>query len=100
MIVVDAAALGEPPGTVRVFEGDAMDRQLRRHAKSVHEVSLADLMDIARLTDSLPARRALIGIEPGHIDWGDTLTPAVAAAVPVAVAEIDRLLRQWRGENT
>jgi hydrogenase maturation protease len=96
LIVVDAAALGEPPGTVRVFEGEAMDAQLSRHAKSVHEVSLADLLDMARLTDSLPPRRALIGIEPATVDWGDTLTPAVADAVPKAVAEVRRLLDLWR----
>ncbi|TVQ90664.1 MAG: hydrogenase maturation protease [Chromatiaceae bacterium] len=96
MIVVDAAAMGDPPGSVRLFEGATMDAQLRRHASSVHEVSLADLIDIARLTDSLPARRALIGIEPGRVDWGDTLTPAVAAAVPTAVAMIQELLARWR----
>lgn len=97
LIVVDAAALGEPPGSVRVFEDGAMDRQLSRHAKSVHEVSLADLMDMARLTDRLPTRRALIGIEPALVDWGDGLTPEVAAAVPLAMAEVRRLLSRWDG---
>jgi hydrogenase maturation protease len=96
LIVVDAAAMGDPPGTVRVFEGEAMDRQLSMHAKSVHEVSLADLFDIARLTDSLPAQRALVGIEPAQVDWGDQLTPAVAAAVPEAVSQVQGLLHRWR----
>jgi len=95
LIVIDAAAMGDAAGSVRVFEGEAMDRQLRRHAKSVHEVSLADLLDIARLTDSLPARRALIGIEPALIDWSDELTPAVAAAVPVALERVRELLARW-----
>lgn len=95
LIVVDAAVFGEPPGSLRVFEGEAMDRQLSRHAKSVHEVSLADLMDMARLTDRLPSRRALIGIEPEIVDWGDRLTPAVEAAVPKAMAEVRRLLAEW-----
>jgi hydrogenase maturation protease len=98
LVVVDAAALGEPPGTVRVLEGEAMDTQLSRHAKSVHEVSLADLLDMARLTDTLPPRRALVGIEPAIVDWGDALTPAVATAVPKAVAAIEQLLAQWRAD--
>ncbi|MBK5942057.1 HyaD/HybD family hydrogenase maturation endopeptidase [Halochromatium roseum] len=96
LIVVDAAAMGDPAGTVRLFEGEAMDRQLSTHAKSVHEVSLADLFDIARLTDTLPSQRALIGIEPQEVDWGDQLTPPVAAAVPQAIALIQDLLRRWR----
>ena len=97
LIVVDAAAMGTPPGSVRVFEDTLMDERLRTHAKSVHEVSLADLMDMVRLTDQLPAKRALVGIEPQLIDWGEQLTPAVAAAVPHAVAEIQALLARWEG---
>jgi hydrogenase maturation protease len=96
LIVVDAAAMGDAPGTVRVFEGEAMDRQLSQHAKSVHEVSLADLFDIARLTDSLPAQRALVGIEPERVDWGEQLSPPVAAAIPAAVEQVQALLQRWR----
>ncbi len=100
LIVVDAAAMGDPPGTVRVFEGEAMDRQLRQHANSVHEVSLADLLDMVRLTDRLPERRALVGIEPAVIGWGDRLTPAVEAAVPIAMARLQEILRQWDETET
>lgn len=95
LIVIDAAVLGEQPGSVRVFEDAEMDAQLRRHAKSVHEVSLADLLDIARLTDTLPERRALIGIEPALVDWGDALTPAVEAALPEVFDNVRQLLRRW-----
>ena len=98
LIVVDAAVMGEPPGTVRVFEGEAMDRQLSGIGKSVHEVSLMDLMDMARITESLPSHRALVGVEPAGVDWGDELSPAVAAAVPEALARIRDLLRAWDGD--
>lgn len=99
LVVVDAARMGLPPGGVRVLEGAAMDAQLSKHANNVHEVSLSDLFDIARLTDTLPARRALVGIEPEQVDWGSELTPAVAAAVPLAVAEIEALLARWRADG-
>jgi hydrogenase maturation protease len=98
LIVVDAAAMGAAPGTVRVFEGEAMDRQLSLNAKTVHEVSLADLLDIARLTDTLPTRRALIGIEPTLVDWGSELTPAVAGAVGEAMAQARGLMARWDAE--
>ncbi|EIC19527.1 HyaD/HybD family hydrogenase maturation endopeptidase [Thiorhodovibrio frisius] len=100
LIVVDAAAMGDPPGSVRVFEGETMDRRLRQHAKSVHEVSLADLLDMVRLTDRLPERRALVGIEPAVVDWGDSLTPAVEAAVPMAMARVKEMLRRWNETET
>lgn len=100
LIVVDAAAMGEPPGTVRLFEGESMDQRLRNNAKTVHEVSLADLMDMARLTDSLPAWRALVGIEPARIDWGEHLTPEVEAAVPRAIELIHALLARWASDDS
>ena len=95
LIVVDAAAMGETPGTVQIFEGEAMDRQVSLPARSVHEVSLADLIDMVRLTGHLPERRALVGIEPAVIDWGDGLTPALKAAVPLATYRVRELLDHW-----
>jgi len=97
LIVIDAAELHAAPGTVQVFEGAAMDEFLGRNRKaSVHEVSLMDLLAIARLTDSLPARRALIGIQPQYLDWADAPTPAVAEAIPAAGDAALRLLRDWQ----
>ena len=95
LIVVDAAVMGAAPGTVRVFEGEAMDRQLSGLGKSVHEVSLMDLMDMARITDSLPRCRALVGVEPARVDWGEELSPAIAAAVPEAMSRVREILHLW-----
>jgi hydrogenase maturation protease len=98
LVVVDAAHLGESPGTIRVFIGEDMDRFLGRAKLSVHEVSLVDLMDIARLTDHLPARRALIGVQPAELGWGSEPTAAVARAVPEVAARALELIRGWKAE--
>jgi len=83
LLVIDAAELGAMPGTVRSFEGDEMDRFLGENRKSsVHEVGLLDLRSISLLTGHWPEQRALIGIQPDIVGWGDALTPAVAAAIP------------------
>lgn len=95
LIVVDAARMNARPGTVRVFEAQAMDQQLSGNHKSVHEVSLADLMDMARLSGTLPQRRALVGIEPEEVGWGDTLTKTVEAAVPEAMNQVRALVDRW-----
>lgn len=97
LIVIDAAQLGAAPGHSQVFEGEAMDEFLGGNRKrSVHEVSLLDLMAIARLADHLPERRALIGIQPAEIDWGEQPSPAVAAAMPQVCAQARRLIEEWR----
>lgn len=96
LIVVDAANLDAPPGTTRVFVGDDMDNFVGGNRKrSVHEVGLIDLMAIARLTDRLPGARALIGIQPHDLDWGETPSPAVSAAIPVACRHVLDLLETW-----
>lgn len=83
LLVIDAAELGAVPGTVRSFEGEEMDRFLGENRKSsVHEVGLLDLMSVSRLTGHWPSRRALVCIQPALVDWGEALTPAVAAALP------------------
>jgi len=99
LIVVDAAQLKADPGTVRLFEDGEMDRFLGQARRSVHEVGLLDLMDISRLLDALPQRRALVGIQPGNIDWGDQPTPAVAAAIPEAAAMVLGLVERWRRQE-
>lgn len=96
LIVVDAARLGEPPGTVRCLQGDAMDRYLTGNRASVHEVGLVDLLDIARLSATFPSRRALIGIEPASLDWGDAPSDEVAPAIAEAARMALALALDWR----
>jgi hydrogenase maturation protease len=101
LIVIDATQLQASPGTVRVFEAEDMDRFLGSHRKSsVHEVSLMDLMAIARLVEALPARRALIGIQPEYLDWSDALTPTVARAIPMASDLAMELIGKWRSAGS
>ena len=100
LIVIDATQLKASPGTVRVFESEDMDRFLGSNRKSsVHEVCLMDLMAIARLVEALPARRALIGIQPEYLDWSDAPTPTVARAIPVACDLAMQLIGKWRHEQ-
>jgi hydrogenase maturation protease len=100
LIVFDATELKQPAGTVNVFVGTDMDYFLGTTKRSAHEVGLIDLMDIARLTDNLPEKRALIGIQPDKMDWGMEPTPAVENALDEAVNEAVKLLKKWQALNT
>lgn len=97
LIVVDAAELGAEAGTVRSYENRAMDDFVGGNRKrSVHEVSLIDLLAVAYLTERLPERRALVGIQPASVDWGDQPTQPVAAAIPAASRRILDIIEGWR----
>lgn len=96
LIVFDAAELDAKPGTVASFAGAEMDAFLAKGSRSPHEVGLLDLLDIARLTGSLPANRALIGIQPGYMDWGMAPTDEVQGALANAVRAAEDLLAAWQ----
>ena len=95
LIAVDAMELHAPPGTLAVFTGAAMDRQLTGNKRFAHEVALADLMQAADLSGILPARRALVAVQPDVTTWGLAPTSAVAATIPAAVEAILTLLEDW-----
>lgn len=95
LIVLDAVNLKHPPGTVYCLQAQAMDNFLSQPGKSVHEVSLQDLFDMSRLSEQLPSKRALIGIQPDCIDWGSHLSETVQKALPRAAIHVKQLLDQW-----
>lgn len=95
LIAFDAARAGGNPGDVFVREGEAFDHFVRRASRSVHEVGLSDLLDMARLCGQLPERRVLIGIEPATIDWGLMPSAAVAVALPRCIDLALRLIERW-----
>jgi hydrogenase maturation protease len=94
LIAIDATRDGGRPGELRVCEGEAFDRFVRRNGRSVNEVGLADLLERARRCGQLPENRVLISVEPETVDWGLELSPPVAAAlsqcVDLALAFIER----------
>ena len=96
LIVIDAARMDTPPGTLKVFHDEAMDRYLRGNRVSVHEVGLGELLDMARLSESLPEARCLIGIEPASLEWGDEPSNVVAAVIDLGIGEILSILKDWR----
>jgi hydrogenase maturation protease len=99
LIVIDAAQLKQEPGTIACFIGEEMDNFLGKGKRSVHEVGLLDLLDMARLTERLPPRRALVAIQPETIDWGEQPSVAVSQAIPTAVEQIIKLMERWSDKH-
>ena len=95
LIVVDAAHTGSEPGTVVCYEGMQMDRYLHGNRKSVHEVGLGDLLDIAKLSGHYPEQRALVGVEPLSMEWGESVSEPVARALPEAAQQVLTLIGRW-----
>jgi hydrogenase maturation protease len=96
-LLIDAAQLGEPAGTLRLLELDALDRHIRRAGRvSAHEAGLVDLLMLARLEGCDPAYLALLGIQPQRIDWDETLSLPVSRALPDACRMAIDTVLQWQ----
>ena len=99
LLALDAADVGGAPGDLRIFEDEDFDAFVRRPRCSVHELGLHDLLDAARLMGALPARRALVGVQPERLGWGMALSPPVEAALPAAVEAAAGVLERWLAAN-
>jgi hydrogenase maturation protease len=90
LLVVDAAEMRKPAGTIERLEGDEIDQRWEWKL-SVHETGLLDLLGAAALTGHKPDKIVLLVMQPGSTILGTDLGPAVQAALP-------RLVRMMAGE--
>ena len=98
LIIVDAAEMNAPPGTIRVFRGVEIEQQLSGRKRSVHEVAVSDLLSAAALRGTCPQRRALVAIQPLSTELGLEPTPGVLAAIPAACKAVTELTRGYQYE--
>jgi len=97
-IVIDAIQTGGPPGTIIWLTPGDLPTQ---RSASAHDVNLPTALEFGRQAGMpLPADQSirLVGIEASDIlTFAEQCTPAVAAAVPRAVAEVLRALDSREG---
>lgn len=91
VIIVDAAQMGEEPGTVKVFSKEEVKLKIKMDHLSVHGISLAETFDIAQVIDSLPEKITIIGIEPKNIGISQKLSDVVTQSIPEVVSNIINL---------
>ncbi len=87
-VLVDAMVTGQhPPGTVRRFTIADVPGREATHLDSAHDASLATALAAGRsLGADLPTEIVIVAVEAVRVDeFGETLTPAVEAAIPAAL---------------
>ncbi len=94
LLIVDAAASGQAPGTLARLEGDTIPAALAVKM-SMHQVGLQDLMAASALQGMRPPRMVLWGMEPATLGWGLEFSPTVGARLDDLVAAVAQELRSW-----
>jgi hydrogenase maturation protease len=92
VMLLDAADLGQAPGTVSVLRGDAIIEAGARDGGTIPG-SVGDLLATARLMGWLPDPVAMVAIQVANTGFGVGLSPEVEAAMPDAVATACNELR-------
>ena len=93
LIILDAVALGDPPGTIHVLRGDDLDGLRAKRSSTSHESNALELLAYARLLGYEPPEVFVVGIEPESIRTGIGLSDTVEAVMPDALAYATALIQ-------
>jgi hydrogenase maturation protease len=80
VIVIDAADLEGPPGTVCRFSGDDLIARCEGTI-SLHEIGLAETLLMTRQLGCPPGEVVIFGVKPADLSVGLELSPALAKRV-------------------
>lgn len=87
LLVVDAIAAGQPPGTLVRLAGDEVPVFFRRNL-SPHGIGLSDVLAALEFMGAEPGETLILGVQPVSMALSTELTPAIAARVPELVAQV------------
>ena len=97
VILIDAAQLDAPAGTLRLLDGHMLADHVSRGGRmSAHEAGLVELLTLARLTGWIPARLVLLGIQPHRIGWSNQLSEPLTRAFPAACRTVVQTVLEWQ----
>ncbi len=95
VVLVDCLETGgHPIGDVRSMPLADLENPTAGHSASAHDTSLLTALETARtMGEEIPARVDVVTIEAKlSYDFSESLSPEIAAAVPIATKEVLRLL--------
>ncbi len=91
VLAIDAMQAGGPPGQIYSF---SLEDAENPHSKvSLHDFGLRSIFEFL----NTPRRPEILvlGVEPQTIDYGLDLSPAVRAALPRLLEEVDAAIQRW-----
>jgi hydrogenase maturation protease len=93
LVIIDATELGRRPGAVAILRPDVRDPSGPDDLADMHYATPERALMLARALNVLPERVWIVGCQPDDAErLGDDLSPAAAAAVDPAIAEVRRLV--------
>ena len=98
LLVLDALALGDTPGTVSLLRDP--QQQLTSAGFGAHGANASGLLASAQLLGDLPEQVALVGVTPAELHTGVGLSDAAERALPEALELAAKTLAELRGDTS
>jgi len=96
VLLFDAVAHSGEPGTLIVARDDEVPALMGGNTMSLHQVGVSDILASLELLGHRPHNFTVVGIRPVQLaDYGGSLTEAVRAQLPAALALGIEELRRW-----
>jgi hydrogenase maturation protease len=100
-VLVDAAARGEPPGTVSVLEVELPEvDKMDRPVMDAHSLNPDAIFALLASLGGRPGRSLVVACEPAEIDAGMGLSDPVREALPHAVRTVQDILADAAATGT
>jgi hydrogenase maturation protease len=84
-IIIDAADVGREPGRFARFTPDEARFVGSEDASSFHNAGLAEVLALAEAVGQPLPELVIFGVQPARVGWGEGLSPAVEATLPVLI---------------
>ena len=92
VILIDALRDDRVPGTVIMVENEHVPKAFMART-TPHQLGICDVLAAAELTDIMPRRLTLYGVEPKQLDVGIGLSPEVEAGMEKIISAVVEQLR-------
>ncbi len=96
VIIIDSMETGQnPEGCVKAFPLATLENPFAGHSASAHDASLMTALQAAKsIGAEIPSRVDVVAIEAKNVyDFSDNLSPEIEKAVPLAIEEVLKLLK-------
>jgi hydrogenase maturation protease len=90
VIIIDAAEMGQAPGEVVRFQPAEVTLTGPTQRFSLHRSGVADALALARALNLVLPDIVVLGVQPAHVGWGESLSPQVQAAADRVIGAVLR----------
>ncbi len=91
-IICDAVDFDGQPGEIRVFRPQDVE-SIKTLGYSLHDIDILKVLELAKKLDQLPEKVFIAAIQPAKVEFSETLSPEVEAALPELASQILKLIK-------